>query len=354
MNLIENDLYIEDITRLTKENINFDKLKNCSILITGARGLIGSFLIDTIMYLNINKDLNCKIFAMGFSDKMKERFNYYLNNDLLTYIVQDVNQYINLNIKVDYIVHLASNTHPILYATNPISTITTNVIGTNNLLDFAARNMSKRFVFASSNEIYGENRGDIELFDEDYCGYINCNTLRSGYPESKRCGEALCQAYITEKKLDIVVARFTRTYGPTMLLDDSKAISQFLLKALNNEDIVLKSDGKQYYSFTYVYDAVYGLLKVLLDGKSGEAYNISNSNSNITLKDLANTVANIVGKKVVFDLPSDVERDGFSRATKALLNSKKLERIGYNPKYNIEEGIRRTINILKDRNNNLL
>ncbi len=348
MNLLDSKLYIEDIKRLSNEDLSFDKLKDSSVLITGASGLIGSFFIDTIMYLNKEKDLNCKIYAVGRSETGKDRFNCYNDNSLFEYICHDVNDELTIDYKIDYVIHLASNTHPVLYATKPISTITTNVIGTKNLLDFAVNCDCKRFIFASSNEIYGENRGDVELFDEEYCGYINSNTLRAGYPESKRCGEALCQAYKEEKGLDIVVARFTRTYGPTMLKDDSKAISQFILKALNKEDIVLKSEGKQYYSFTYVYDAVYGLFVVLLNGINGEAYNISNIESDITLKDLASTIAGVVGKKVVFEIPNATESKGFSKATKARLDNTKLKEIGYNPKYNIEDGVKKTIEILNE------
>ena len=344
--LLESKLYCEDIEMLANENLPFEKLKNSSVLITGAGGLIGSFFIDVIMYLNKKNDLNCKIYAMGRSREGKERFAKYLDNTLFSYITHDVNDELDLNYQIDYVIHLASNTHPVLYATHPISTITTNVIGTKNLLDYASSCNCKRFVFASSNEIYGENRGDVELFDEEYCGYINSNTLRAGYPESKRCGEALCQAYKEEKGLDIVIARFTRTYGPTMLKNDSKAISQFILKALNKEDIVLKSEGKQFYSFTYVYDAVYGLFTVLLNGVSGEAYNIANISSDITLRDLASAIADVVGKKVVFEIPNETESKGFSKATKARLDSKKIEEIGYKPKYDIKNGVKRTIDIL--------
>lgn len=348
MKLIESKLYCDDIEKLSQENLPFEKLKNSSIMVTGASGLIGSFFIDVIMYLNKSNNLNCRIYALGRNENSKSRFDMYLDNPLFNFVIHDVNDKLDFNYKIDYIIHLASNTHPVLYATRPISTITTNVIGTKNLLDYATICNCKRFVFASSNEIYGENRGDVELFDEKYCGYIDSNTLRAGYPESKRCGEALCQAYIEEKNLDIVVARFTRTYGPTMLKDDSKAISQFIQKALNKEDIVLKSEGKQYYSFTYVYDAVYGLFTVLLNGVTGEAYNISNIDSDITLKDLATTIADTVGKKVVFDLPSETESKGFSKATKARLDGTKIKSIGYMPKYDIKSGVKRTIDILNE------
>ncbi len=345
--LLNSKLYCDDIKRLAEANFNYSKLKNKNVLITWASWLIGSFLIDTLMYLNKYNNLNCHIYAIGLR-KTNTRFLDYKEDELFTYISHDVNLPIEIKDKANFVIHLASNTHPVLYATHPISTITTNVVGTKNMLDYAVKSNSERFLFASSNEVYGENRWDVELFDENYCGYINSNTLRAGYPESKRCGEALCQAYIEEKKLDVVIARFTRTYWPTMLQNDSKVISQFILKALNNEDIVLKSNGKQYYSFTYVYDAVYGLFTVLLNGVCWEAYNISNIESDITLADLAKIIANVVGKKVVFEIPSEIENKWFSKATKARLNSKKIECIGYKPVYDIKMGVERTISILKE------
>jgi len=348
---LNSTLYREDIKKLAKTCLNYNKLKNKNILITGSNGLIGSFFIDTLMYLNRHNDLNCHIYAIGLRKSADDRFPDYIKNKLFTYISHDVNLPLKIKDKADFVIHLASNTHPVLYATHPISTITTNVIWTKNMLDYAVKSKSKRFLFASSNEIYGENRWDVELFDENYCGYINSNTLRAGYPESKRCGEALCQAYIEEQKLDIVIARFTRTYGPTMLTNDSKAISQFILKALNNEDIVLKSKGTQYYSFTYVYDAVLWLFTVLLNGYSGEAYNISNIESDITLADLAKTIADFVCKKVVFEIPNETESKWFSKATKARLDSRKIENIGYKPVYDIKKGVERTISILKEIGN---
>ena len=254
------------------------------------------------------------------------------------------------NVEFDYIIHLASNTHPLLYATDPIGTITTNIIGLQNLLDFAVNHHTTRFLFTSSNEIYGENRGDVELFNEDYCGYINCNTLRAGYPESKRCGEALCQAYIAQKGLDVVIARITRSYGPTMQMSDTKAISQFIKKGVFGEDIVLKSAGTQYYSYTYVADAVSGLLTVLLNGNIGEAYNVADEHSDITLKELATLIAEINEKKVVFENPNTIESLGYSKATKARLNGQKLQQLGWQPRYDIRRGIERTIQILKSMN----
>ena len=220
MNIYENELYLDDVDYAAKLDLPWEKIEGKTVLLSGATGLIGSFFIDVIIKKNLSDGLNCTICAMGRNEeRARARFQPYAGNPNFVFIRHDVTEPLadEKPGKVDYVLHLASNTHPMLYATDPIGTIMTNITGLQNLLDFAADRFAGRFIFASSNEIYGENRGDTELFDEEYCGYINCNTMRAGYPESKRCGEALCQAYKAQKNLDVVIARFTRSYGPTML-----------------------------------------------------------------------------------------------------------------------------------------
>ena len=349
MDLYKNQLYLEDVKRTADLSLPWDSLKDQAVLISGATGLVGSFLIDVLMQKN-EEGLNCRIYALGRSaDKAAHRFGERSQHPLFAFIPYDINKpFVRDDLgKVGYILHLASNTHPLQYSTDPIGTITTNIIGLQNMLEFACAHGAERFAFASSNEIYGENRGDRELFDEGYCGYIDCNTLRAGYPESKRCGEALCQAYISQKGLDVCIPRLTRSYGPTMLMSDTKAISQFIRKGIAGEDIVLKSAGTQYYSYTYVADAVSGLLTVLLKGKCGEAYNIADEKSDIMLKDLAGLIAQTAGKKVIFEIPDAVEAAGYSKATKARLDGKKRREHGWEPAYDIRGGIERTIKILK-------
>lgn len=347
MKIFENNNYILDLKYVTELELPWEKLNNKSIMISGATGLIGSCLIDVLMLKNIN----CKVFALGRSEKKaRERFSYCWNSERFEFVQYDVNiPLLRNDIKdVNYILHMASNTHPLQYSMDPIGTITANIIGTQNMLEFATKHNAMRCVFTSSNEIYGENRGDVESFKEEYCGYINCNTLRAGYPESKRCGEALCQAYIIQKGLDIVIPRVTRTYGPTLLKNDSKALSQFLHRGVLGENIILKSEGNQYYSYLHVIDTVSGILTVLLKGKCGEAYNIADNASNIRLKHLATLVAKYSNSKVIFDLPNTVESQGFSVVTKAILNNSKIKELGWSAKYNIEEGIKSTLKILKE------
>ena len=348
VHLLDNEQYVSDVRTISKLDIPWDDLQGATIVISGASGLIGSFLIDVLLLGR--PELNVHIVALVRNEKRaKERFAPYLKNGSIEIISADINADISDIVKgdVDYVIHAASNTHPRAYATEPILTLLTNVVGTEHMLRFGMEHNMKRFLFISSVEIYGENRGDVEKFAEDYCGYLDCNTLRAGYPEGKRAGEALCQAYIKEKGADVVIPRLPRVFGPSMLKTDTKALSQFLNKAVAGENIVLKSEGKQQYSYVYVADAVSGLLYSLLQGGTGEAYNVSAAELDISLAKLAETVADYVGKEVVFDLPDAVERAGYSKATKAMLDSSKLKRLGWEAQFDLHTGIANTIDILR-------
>lgn len=348
MQYYENSQYETEIKNILEYKDIFKILKDKIFVITGTRGLIGSMLVDTIMYANRFYHLNCKVYGVVRNlEAACQRFAKYEGIDCFKLIQSDVNSdNIPITENIDYFIHGASNTHPVYYSTRPIETILTNTIGTNNVLEFASNHNCKRFVFMSSVEIYGENKGDVDRFDENYLGYINCNTLRAGYPEGKRLGEALCQAYRKEKDLDCLILRISRAYGPGLFKEDSKALSQFIHKAIHKEDIVLKSKGGQFYSYIYVADVVSAILFLLVKGINGEAYNVSGFASDITLADLADYIANLAGTKVVFDIPDSKETEGYSKATKALLDTQKISDLGWNSRYSIKEGIQRTLAFL--------
>ena len=238
------------------------KLEGKSILITGSTGLIGSYLIDLLAYYNIKKaNKPVSIYALSRSDKnITQRFGSLIENEWFHSVIQDITTFNDKNISVDYIINGASNAHPALYAKDPIGTITTNVFGTYNMLKFAAETDVERVLQVSTVEIYGENRGDVSSFNESYCGVLNCNNARGGYPESKRVSETLCHAFIDANDLDIVIVRPCRIYGPTMNMSDSKATAQFIKSAVAGTDITLKSAGTQQFSYAYVGDVVSAII----------------------------------------------------------------------------------------------
>ena len=357
MRLTENRRYLEMLEKLIGTFPYWERLEGKVLYLSGASGMLGGFLTDAVMLRNeaVPLEAQCRVLAVGRDRRLAvERFSCWLEKPGFTFLEQDLTQPLHtLPAAPDFWIHAASTTHPVAYATEPVNTILANVLGTRNLLEQAAQTPNSRFLLLSSVEIYGENRGDTECFDEDYCGYLNCNTLRAGYPEAKRVSEALCQAYIAEKGVDAVIIRLPRCYGPTMRVTDSKAVAQFIQKAVHGEDIVLKSEGNQLYSYAHAFDAVLGILWVLLAGETGQAYNLADERSNIKLKDLAKIAADHAGTKVVFDLPDETERRGYSTASKAQMDSKKLRALGWSAAYDIGTGIRETIDILRQRTDNL-
>lgn len=336
-------LYQEDLDRILSIP-RIDDLRGKSILVTGATGLIGVCLIDALMKFNTT-GAEIVIYAVGRNmDKAKERLGEYYADKNFHFLEQDVRNPLPTSLKVDYIIPLASNTHPLAYSQFPIETIEINIKGAEYALKKAVE-CGATVLYPSTVEVYGNARGEDE-FTEDYTGLLNLNNARSCYTESKRVSEAMCQSYIAEKGGNVKIGRLSRIFGPTMLDSDSKASSQFIKKAILGEDIVLKSKGEQFFSYTYVADAVSALLYILIHGENGVPYNISNRSCDMRLKDFAQLCAEWCGKKVVFDLPSEAENKGFSIATKAILDNQRLLRMGWKPVFSKEQAIRRTLEVL--------
>ena len=341
----QHSLYQEDLDCILRTK-GIDALKGKRFLITGATGLIGVCLIDALMKYN-QQGADIMVFAVGRSkEKATPRLGEYYHDEHFQFIEQDVRQPLPSLLNVDYIIPLASNTHPLAYSQYPIETIEINVKGVEYALRKAVES-GATVLYPSTVEVYGNARGE-DVFTEDYTGQLNLSTARSCYTESKRVSEALCQSYIAEKGAKVKIVRLSRIFGPTMLMSDSKASSQFIIKALNNEDIVLKSKGEQFFSYTYVADAVAAMLYILIYGENGIAYNIANEKCNVHLKEFAQACADISGNEVVFNLPSDVEKAGFSVAMQAILSNNKIKKLGFKPSYEFNDAISRTIKILKD------
>lgn len=324
----------DDIKIIAELQYNWDKLSNKTLLVSGGTGFIGAFLCDVIRYRNEKYSQNIRVISLSRRGGQ--------DDETVTYLQRDITVPFLANDKVDYVIHLASNTHPKQYAEDPIGTITTNIYGCDNLLRIASENHA-RFLLASSVEIYGQ--GTPDPMDETYSGYIDCNQARSGYNEAKRVCESLCQSYRLKHGVDVVIARLSRVFGPDKK-EDTKAMSQFMNKALNNEDVVLKSKGEQRYSYCYIADAVSGLLKILLDGENGEAYNVSDEDEGMTLYDYAVWIAGFAEKRVILSLE---DNSSVSKAVYALLDTKKLKDLGWSSMYSVRDALKRTYQIMKER-----
>lgn len=338
----QHTLYRKDISNIISIQ-GIERLAGKTILITGATGMVGTMLIDALMYLDF-----VKVIAVGRDiHKAKERLGEYFGCDRFSFICQDVCEPFDKELRADYIIPAASNTHPLAYSQFPIETMMINLKGAEHALILANR-IGAEVIYPSTNEVYGNALGD-EDFTEDYNGLLSLNNARACYNESKRSCEAMCHSFMAEHGVKIKIARLCRIFGPTMLMSDSKASSQFIKKALVGEDIVLKSKGTQYFSYTYVAEAVRGLMYVLLNGEYGVPYNISSEKTNVTLRDFAGLCAKVNGKDVIFDLPDSTESRGYSVAQRAILVNDRIKSIGFTPIYELEDAIRRTIEILKQK-----
>ena len=340
----QHPLYQEDLERITQLG-DINRLYGKSFMISGATGLIGVCLIDALMHLN-KKGANITIYALGRNrEKAALRLGEYFEDSNFHFVEREASESLLELPKVDVIIPLASNTHPLAYSKYPIETININVKGAEQALEKALA-CNAMVLYPSTVEVYGNARGDDD-FTEDYTGMLNLATSRACYTESKRLSEALCQSYIAERGAQVKIVRLSRVFGPTMLMSDSKASSQFIQKALAGENIVLKSKGEQLFSYTYVADAVGAMLHVLLHGEEGVAYNIANEACNVCLKDFAQLCAEWADKQVVFELPSETEQKGFSIAMRAVLDNSRLKGLNWHPQYAMKDAVYRTLSILK-------
>lgn len=336
----QHPLYREDIKNILSI-CGLESIRGKSFLITGATGMIGVMLTDTLMAMD-----DVKVIAVGRDKgKAEKRLGEYFGNPNFEFLEQDVCNPFPEGIAVDYIIPAAGNTHPLAYSHYPIETIMINVKGVEHALDLAAR-CGATVVYTSSGEVYGNALSNV-VFKEDDNGKLNLSDARACYNESKRIAEALCQSYIAERGVNVKIGRFCRIFGPPMPENDSKCSTQFIKNALEGKDIVLKSEGNQYFSFMYIADAVAGLLNILLHGETGKAYNVSSEKTNIHLRELAQLCADCVGSHVVFDIPSVEERKGYSKAVNVIMSNERIKEIGFKPIYTMENAIRRTIEILR-------
>lgn len=347
MNLLDSKLYNEDIDIAIKHSVNIEKMKKSKVLITGVTGTIGSFIAD--MFVKLNKDYaySCCLYLAGRSvEKLKDKYEPF-NDGCITYVIYDINKSIEFDFEVDYIVHAAGNAHPAAFTSDPVGTIIGNVNGTYNLLEYARMHNTKRFLYISSGEVYGQGDETLKSFDEKYISPIDIVSPRSCYPSSKRTTENLCASYFAQYGLETVIARPSHTFGPCITPSDSRANAQFIRNALDKKNIVLKSKGTQIRSYNYIADCASGLITILLNGDCGQAYNTSNPAIQISIAELAETIANEAGTDIIFEIANEEDLKNQSPIPNQVLSCEKLRALGWNEAFRIEDAVKHTILILQ-------
>ncbi len=339
-----NQILEEDLKDITSQNIDFEKLKDKSVLITGASGMIGSYLVRTLVFLNETKNLNIKILALVRNSKK-------LSDDIINkikIIEQDVCKPVDIDDNIDYIIHTASPASPDIMKKYPISVIKANTLGTINTLDLAVKK-NAIYMFVSSREAYGEPIKEKCAFKEDDMGLLNPVNVRSCYSEGKRAGETLCASYQVEEGINVKIVRPAYVYGPGMSLNDSRVQTCFINDVMNNRDICLNSAGSAVRSYIYISDVISGMFYVLLNSKD-TVYNIADDKCIISIKELARTIIKASGKdlKLTFNIPK--ENKGVSNLSYGILDMSKLCSLGWKPKYNVLEGFKRTIKYFEIEN----
>lgn len=349
MNLYDSSTYLCDIQTAIDSTKDIEKLKGSSVLITGASGLIGSFVVDMLLEYNRKSAGDISIYAAGRNTaRLAERFSA-VKTDKLCFVEHDVNNKPEFDFSVDYIIHAASPAYPAAFVSDPVGTVLSNVLGAQYLLEYAKDHGAKRFLFVSSGEVYGQSDGSLSAFPEHYSGYVDPTQARSCYPASKRAAETLCVSYTQQYGLDTVIVRPCHTYGPNVTASDNRASVQFVNSAIAGEDIVMKSRGTQMRSYCYIADCASALLTVLLCGESAQAYNIANPDARVTIAGLAQTVAQVAGTRVVFSEPDETVKGQQTPITYAVLATDKLCSLGWRGKYSVEKGITNTIYVLQGK-----
>lgn len=345
-----NRILHDDLEKSMNATFDFKRLNNSTIFITGATGLIGSYIVKCLLTANRKLDLNIRVVAnVRNISKAKNVFVDYLDKTLEFYI-GDINDIIDYNDKVDYIIHGASATSSKYFVDCPVETIDIAINGTMNILKFAKEKNIKGFVYLSSLEVYGKIDKDESIRESDY-GYIDFLSARSSYSEGKRMVECLCSAYFHEYSIPVKIARLTQTFGAGVDYNDSRVFAEFIRCVLEKKNIILHTTGETVRNYCYLSDAVDAILTILMDGENGEAYNIANKNTTCSIAEMAKLVASLCDDysvDVIFDIDDDISKRGYNPTMKAYLNTEKLEKLGWKASVDLKEMFERTMESMKE------
>jgi nucleoside-diphosphate-sugar epimerase len=343
-----NPVIKSDIQSILLEDINWNYLNGKTVLVTGANGFIPSYIIYVLVELNKTKCLYNPLTIIALvrnKEKAEKKFSLLVAERRIELLVADVSTPVFIAQKVDVIIHAASQASPKYYGADPVGTLKANTLGTANMLDIAHNNGTEKFLYISSGEVYGVLDGSMPVITETYTGNVDITDVRSCYAESKRMGENMCVCWSHQYNFHVNMLRLSHTYGPGVELDDGRVFGDFARNILNNEDIVLTSDGKVRRNFVYITDMIAALFRVLIMGKNRQAYNVA-ANTETEIFELAQILCSLYPEKhLSVRFAENATSAGYirSRSIGAGLCADKLKKLGWKQKLNVHDGFHRMI-----------
>lgn len=349
MYLYENKMWNDDVSEVIKLNQWIKEYEGKSVLITGATGGVCSAIVDILIKNNEVVNNPTEIYVAGRSfEKMKNRFGKYTKENFFHFVEFDATDgKLNIDKNIDFMIHGASNSSPDMLEKEPVETLLENVIGMYGILKYGKKHEVVRILYVSSSEIYGKLDYD-GCRKEDQYGKTDLLIPRNAYAIGKQAGENMCVSFSKEYQIDTVIVRPGHIYGPTMSANDKHVSSQWAYNASQGSDIIMKSSGSQVRSYCHCLDCASAILAVLLKGERCKAYNVSNPNSVISIKQLAQILSEYSNVELKVETPSYKEVQRFNPMSNSSLDSTKLLKLGWNCIFDAKNGLEHTVNILRE------
>lgn len=338
----------EDLEIVANACANFPNLKDSTVFVTGCTGLLGSFFIKALLCANRTIGLNVTVIGLARSEKkVHDVFRRLIERDSLSFIYGDVCEKLEIDENIDYIIHSASITASSMMVSQPVELIETAVLGTKKMLDLAREKHAKGFIYLSSMEAFGKLVDPKAPTDENTLGYIDLNSVRSCYPESKRMAESLCRCYSAEYSIPVYIARLAQVIGAGVDYSDSRLPAQFARSIIEGQDIILHTHGQSVRNIIYIRDAITAMLSILFDGLSGETYNVANSDTALSVAETAKLlISHIADGKIglKFDITGT---NKYPSDTYYRMITDKLEKCGWKPEVGLLDSYKRMIDSMR-------
>jgi len=341
------EIIYNDLIQVIESNLDWDRFKNKTILITGANGFLPAYMVYGFLLLNDHKNLNIKVLGLVRNEeKARLKFGDLLQRPDFEFLVQDVKEPIITDQPIHFCIHAASQASPKYYKIDPVGTINANVLGTNNLLHLAKEKNMDSFLFVSSGEVYGQVEEENVPTKENQYGYTDILDVRSCYGEAKRLSETMCVAWFQQFGVQAKTIRPFHTYGPGLEMNDGRVYADFVSDIVHDRNIIMKSDGSARRAFCYIADATLGFFTVLLSGENGKAYNLGNSKAEYSILELAEVLCTLFPNKMLKVIRDETMPAGNYMKSPIARNcpdTTALEALGWKSWTTVEQGFYNTI-----------